>query len=211
MDANDEELLEGSLMKKGSMLMGWRERHFVLSTLKLTYFTHPSKSTPKGSITLDSIKCINPLPEKKHGKKFCMAIISSTATWIVRADTESDFQRWTDAILAAINGLHKRSAASNNAYVKGEDEIRIPPLTLEYESTLAVNREATGIANDRPNRDVLAHEMLSEGSGINDLSKATPKASPSLNASKANDSKGKSAQRQSKKRDTRIGERRIED
>jgi hypothetical protein len=45
------------------------------------------------------------LPVSKYGKKFCLALASSdsSAAWVFRTDTESDFIRWRDALRHAID------------------------------------------------------------------------------------------------------------
>ncbi|EKX33198.1 hypothetical protein GUITHDRAFT_120642 [Guillardia theta CCMP2712] len=104
----EEDLLEGVLLKRGGLFSGWKERLFVLTTKHIVYYESgnymlASRScTIKGSIPLSQVKSLDSLPEKKHGKRFCMAICSPSTTWVVRADTESDFNRWRDAIRNAI-------------------------------------------------------------------------------------------------------------
>jgi hypothetical protein len=216
MNASDEELLEGSMMKRGGLFMGWRERHFVLSSSKLTYFTHPSKSAPKGSISLDSIKCINPLPDKKHGKRFCMAIISTTVTWIVRADTEADFQRWTDAILAAIDSMHKRSSTSQRS-TEIEGEIRIPPLSLENDDPVddehERNMNSTGkhVKSSETGPDDFPSSVSHKGDSLKHANTVTAKGSGSLDISRTNEAKTVSSERRFRSTDNRTHERRIED
>ena len=207
--------------------MGWRERHFVLSTTKLTYFTHPSKSAPKGSISLDSIKCINPLPDKKHGKRFCMAIITTTVTWIVRADTEADFQRWTDAIIAAIDSLHKRSVIQNRTFEAGGD-IRIPPISIEAATDFGDDKQSALADSQRQNTDASGkhhknNETPSKSSAVptshgsdphtskEGMATMTPKGSGSLDICRTSEAKVVSSERRVRSTDRRAGERRIEE
>ena len=53
---DDVELLEGTLLKKGGLFMGWREKHFILSSKTLKYYNPSSRATPKGCLALDSLK-----------------------------------------------------------------------------------------------------------------------------------------------------------
>eukprot|EP00961_Rhodomonas_salina_P113110 1521724-Rhodomonas_salina.2 len=129
---DETDLLEGAMLKRGGFFSGWKERLFVLTSKRLQYhidsryLVHaravnvsgltqamllPSRtSAVKGDILLNDIKSVDSLPEKKHGKRFCLAISGPQETWIVRAETETDFSRWRDAIRNAIAGERQRPA-----------------------------------------------------------------------------------------------------
>lgn len=100
-----QELLEGVMMKRGTgMFVAWKERLFLLTSKQLVYFDSGRFSATKGSMLLREIKTFDmALPVSKYGKKFCLALTSSGATWVVRTDTESDFIRWRDAMRRKIS------------------------------------------------------------------------------------------------------------
>lgn len=108
---DETDLLEGAMLKRGGFFSGWKERLFVLTSKRLQYHIDSSRtSAVKGDILLNDIKSVDSLPEKKHGKRFCLAISGPQETWIVRAETETDFSRWRDAIRNAIAGERQRPA-----------------------------------------------------------------------------------------------------
>lgn len=63
-------LMEGPLLKKADgatgLMMGWRERRFVLTETELTYF-EPKSTVPKGVMQLALIRRVEDVPEKKSG------------------------------------------------------------------------------------------------------------------------------------------------
>jgi hypothetical protein len=70
MSANEESLMEGPLLKKAAgaigMMVGWRERKFILTPTRLLYF-EPGRKEPKGTINLAELRSIEAIPEKKIG------------------------------------------------------------------------------------------------------------------------------------------------
>ena len=63
-------LIEGPLLKKADgatgLMVGWRERRFVLTCAELAYF-EPRSTAPKGSMQLSHVRRIEEIPEKKSG------------------------------------------------------------------------------------------------------------------------------------------------
>lgn len=63
-------LMEGPLLKKADgatgLMMGWRERKFVLTYADLTYF-EPRSTAPKGTMQLSQVRRVEEVPEKKSG------------------------------------------------------------------------------------------------------------------------------------------------
>ncbi len=62
--------MEGSLLKKAAgaigMMVGWRERKFVLTPTRLLYF-EPGRKDPKGTMNLCEIRNVEAIAEKKIG------------------------------------------------------------------------------------------------------------------------------------------------
>eukprot|EP00285_Hemiselmis_virescens_P001882 CAMPEP_0173414256 /NCGR_PEP_ID=MMETSP1356-20130122/84010_1 /TAXON_ID=77927 ORGANISM="Hemiselmis virescens, Strain PCC157" /NCGR_SAMPLE_ID=MMETSP1356 /ASSEMBLY_ACC=CAM_ASM_000847 /LENGTH=244 /DNA_ID=CAMNT_0014376407 /DNA_START=150 /DNA_END=881 /DNA_ORIENTATION=+ len=114
---NEEQLMEGPLHKKASgatgMMVGWRERRFVLTTHRLLYYeTGKAAAAPKGTMTLADMRHIELMPEKKAGKPFCLSAVSPTCSWIMRADSQAECERWLREIKAATKALDRRPVSS---------------------------------------------------------------------------------------------------
>eukprot|EP00283_Hemiselmis_rufescens_P012503 CAMPEP_0173449696 /NCGR_PEP_ID=MMETSP1357-20121228/43211_1 /TAXON_ID=77926 /ORGANISM="Hemiselmis rufescens, Strain PCC563" /LENGTH=846 /DNA_ID=CAMNT_0014416307 /DNA_START=156 /DNA_END=2693 /DNA_ORIENTATION=+ len=108
---NEESIMEGPLHKKASgatgMMRVWRERRFLLTSARLLYFEQ-GKPAPKGVMALSDMRQVEAIPEKKAGKPFCITIATSSSSWIVRADSEADSERWLCEIKSAIKQHSKR-------------------------------------------------------------------------------------------------------
>ena len=113
-------------MKRGTgMFVAWKERLFLLTSKQLVYFDSGRLSAIKGSMLLRDIKTFDmALPVSKYGKRFCLALTSSGATWIFRTDTESDFIRWRDAMRRDVSWGTIRGAGGTLFYGAGHRSIR---------------------------------------------------------------------------------------
>jgi hypothetical protein len=101
-DEDEEELLEGSMLKRGTgMFVAWKERLFLLTSKQLLYFEDGRLSPTKGSMLLRDVKTFDmALAASKYGKKYCLSLARAgpSLTWVLCTDTESDFIRWRDAL-----------------------------------------------------------------------------------------------------------------
>ena len=106
-DEDEEELLEGTMMKRGTgMFVAWKERLFMLTSKQLVYFDAGRLSGVKGSMLLRNVKVFDmAIPLSKYGKKLCLTLTphaGASAVWVLQTDTEQDFIRWRDALRHAI-------------------------------------------------------------------------------------------------------------
>lgn len=67
---DEEPLMEGHLLKKTagatSVMVGWRERRFMLTPTRLMYF-EPNKQQPKGILRLVDLRSVEQISQKKSG------------------------------------------------------------------------------------------------------------------------------------------------
>jgi len=132
----EELIMEGALLKKASgatgMMRLWRERTFVLTSKSLSYFETTNRTkqgAPKGVMALEEMRQVEEIPEKKAGKPFCLCIATPATSWIVRADSQAESERWLCEIKAAVKlrGKNPLSATMPPS--------RVEPL-IEGQSTL---------------------------------------------------------------------------
>ncbi|KAJ1493457.1 kinase-like domain-containing protein [Baffinella frigidus] len=106
----ETELLEEVLHKRsGGFFPAWKPRLLLLTSLRVKVFQESGRaSAVKESVLLTEIVAIEAVPEKKHSRKFCLAIEATDARWILAASSAERLEKWLAALRTAVSSVRSK-------------------------------------------------------------------------------------------------------